>query len=449
METAHEEIDRLLSEAQSKAVQEVFLSTGLNGLFQLAQQSKTSFPVKIGDLLAKSKLLPNWNKLLPDKLVSQDEHERGIALGYAWAQRVIEGDAWVESLPLEEWSEKAVGEFAAFALNFERATWLMLRRRKADAEPVYWQRVRPWTRNLSPDELEETIGALLRNGRPKAAIDTLLSAINVHKQKPSWKTVADAVDLASSSSSDSIEGDFNSHSIWELCEVVKYLQTDPTADQERLVALEWRLLPLARHDHFEPKILHSELSQNPSFFAEVLSVIYRAKNQPKDEKSDQAKQNLAEAGRSLLESWVRLPGAKSDSAIDSNAMSTWIAEARKICVANGRIEVCDLKIGEQLSYAPPDADGSWPCKAVREVLETVATDEIVRGFDMGVHNQRGVTSRGMNDGGEQERELAKKYRVYAESCKVSWPRTALALRRIAEHYEAQAKWQDEKSEARD
>jgi hypothetical protein len=86
---------------------------------------------------------------------------------------------------------------------------------------------------------------------------------------------------------------------------------------------------------------------------------------------------------------------------------------------------------------------------LHEVLETVTTDDIVRGFDMGLRNQRGITSRGMNEGGEQERELAKKYRAHAERCKVSWPRTALALRRIAEDYEAQAKWQDEHAEARD
>jgi hypothetical protein len=55
----------------------------------------------------------------------------------------------------------------------------------------------------------------------------------------------------------------------------------------------------------------------------------------------------------------------------------------------------------------------------------------------------------MNDGGEQERELVKKYRSFAEKCKVAWPRTALALRRIAERYEEQAKWQDAEVEARD
>jgi hypothetical protein len=86
---------------------------------------------------------------------------------------------------------------------------------------------------------------------------------------------------------------------------------------------------------------------------------------------------------------------------------------------------------------------------VRNILETVSTDEILRGFDTGIFKQRGITSRGMKDGGEQERELVKKYGAFAEKCKIAWPRTALALRRVAEHYEAQAKWQDELTEARD
>ena len=269
------------------------------------------------------------------------------------------------------------------------------------------------------------------------------------RKKPSWKAVADAVDLASSLPGDPTDGGFNTMSVWELVEVMKYLQADPTADQDRLAILEWRLLPLARHNRFQPKVLHSELSRNPSFFAEVLSAIYRVKDQPKAEKPDPAKQNLAEAARGLLESWVGLPGAKSDGTIDANALSSWVTAARKICATNGRIEVCDAKIGEQLSYAPPDADGSWPCQAVRDVFETITTDQVLLGFGVGVLNQRGVTSRGLNDGGEQERELVKKYRAYAERFKVGWPRMALALRRIADDYEARAKWQDARAEARD
>ena len=416
-------------------------------MFQLGTGLQFHFCTKIGDCLAKSGLFPEWQKLLPEKLLSKDEHERGIALGYAAGRQAVEGKTWVEVIPLEGWSAEAVGEFALI-LNFERQTWQMLRLRKPDAEAFYWRRVRPWAGRLSESELEEAVNALLQNGRPMVAIDSISSAIHGHK-KPSWKIVADAVDLASSSPGNPADGGFNTMSVWELGEAMKYLQADPTADQNRLAALEWRLLPLARHNHFEPKILHSELARNPGFFAEVISAVYRAKGQPRDENPDQAKQNLAEAGHSLLESWPGIPAENPTGQLMPIFYKSWVAEARKICAVNGRIEVCDSKIGEQLSYDPSDADGSWPCQAVRNVLETVTSDEMVRGFDIGVHNQRGVTTRGMNDGGKQERELEKKYCAFAEKCKVAWPRTSLALRQIAEYYEAQAKWQDEHAEARD
>jgi hypothetical protein len=111
--------------------------------------------------------------------------------------------------------------------------------------------------------------------------------------------------------------------------------------------------------------------------------------------------------------------------------------------------VCDLKIGEQLSYAPSDQDGLWPCQAVRDVLESVNSDEILRGFTKGLLNQRGGTQRGVKEGGDQERKLAMKYRAYAEKCKVTWSWTCLALRRAAETYEAKAKMYDEQAEAHD
>ncbi|MHB8521885.1 MAG: alpha-crystallin domain-containing protein [Limisphaerales bacterium] len=447
METPHDELERLRAEAQAQAVREVFEKSGLEGVFKLGTAADFQSCITIGKCLAKLGLLPAWQTLLPEKLLSNEEHERGIALGYADGRRAVDGDPWVESLPLEEWPAEAVAEFA-LTLNFDRTTWQMLRRRKPDAETLYWHRVRPWAGRLPEDELEEAVRALLQNGRPMAAVDAMSTAIHGHK-KPSWQTVADTVDLASSSPEGSTGGGFNTMSVWELCELMKYLQADPTADHERLVALEWRLLPLARHDHFAPTVLHAELSRNSAFFAEVLSVIYRAKDQPKDEKRDPTTQRLAEAGHDLLESWARLPGAKTDGTIDADALKNWVTEARRLCTANGKIEVCDLKIGEQLSYGPSDADGSWPCQAVRDVLELVTTDEILRGFDVGVFNQRGVTSRGLKDGGEQERELARKYRAFADKCKVACPRTALALRRIAEHYESEAKWQDERAEGRD
>ena len=232
---------------------------------------------------------------------------------------------------------------------------------------------------------------------------------------------------------------------------MKYLEDDPTADQERVVALEWRLMSLARFDRFVPKALHGELARNPSFFADIISQCYREKHapEPKDDERDEAKINIVMAAHTLLESWLGIPGTTLDGNVDKAALGAWVSEARSLCMANDRIEVCDLKIGEQLSYSPAEPDGSWPCSAVREIMEAVPGDEILRGFRSGVINQRGVVSRRLNEGGEQERELVAKFRGHAEHCKIRWPRTARILRSIAERYDSEARHEDERAEGRD
>ena len=43
----------------------------------------------------------------------------------------------------------------------------------------------------------------------------------------------------------------------------------------------------------QTRLLHAKLSQNPSFFAEVIAAVYRAKEQPKEDSPNPRKQNLA------------------------------------------------------------------------------------------------------------------------------------------------------------
>jgi len=446
-ETPHEECERMQEKAQSNALREIFEMRGLAGILELA--SVASAPHKVGVLTARLGLVPKWEEILPGWLVPIDGSARQCALGYLATRITTEGDTFLDSIPLEDWSPEIVAEFA-LAMNFEKKTWETLRRRKPEAELVYWKRTQPYAWHLSADELEETVRCLLESGRPVAAVEALSSAIH-NKKKPLWNLVADVIDAASlSSSTTAADTPLNQHSIWELCELMKYLQNDPEADQQRLAALEWRFLPLARHHDFAPNSLHGELSRNPTFFAELISAQFRAKGESCDEGEppDLTKQRVAKAADNLLHSWNGIPGSRPDGSIDPVALKAWVEEARKLCTASDRLEVCDLMIGEQLSYAPADADGTWPCEPVREVLESVPSDEILRGFNCGVSNQRGVYSKSMNEGGEQERRLAQKYATYADKCKVGWPRTAVALRRLSESYASQAKREDERAEGR-
>ena len=88
-------------------------------------------------------------------------------------------------------------------------------------------------------------------------------------------------------------------------------------------------------------------------------------------------------------------------------------------------------------------------RGCREVLESVCSDEMDRGFRTGIYNARGVHSRNPRDGGEQERELAEKYEKFAAAYQVTCPRTAVALRSLAEIYRREAKEEDEEAEWRE
>lgn len=59
------------------------------------------------------------------------------------------------------------------------------------------------------------------------------------------------------------------------------------------------------------------------------------------------------------------------------------------------------------------------------------------GLRSGILNRRGVTSRGLEEGGAQERSLVAKCRTDADALADQWPRTAAILRSASESYEAE------------
>jgi len=68
---------------------------------------------------------------------------------------------------------------------------------------------------------------------------------------------------------------------------------------------------------------------------------------------------------------------------------------------------------------------------------------------MGKSNRRGVTTRAMGAGGEQERKLAQQYREWSKAAAFDWPRTSAILENLAKSYDHKAKVHDEDAERLD
>jgi len=86
---------------------------------------------------------------------------------------------------------------------------------------------------------------------------------------------------------------------------------------------------------------------------------------------------------------------------------------------------------------------------VRQVLASALSTHLDTGFCIGVSNGRGVTSRGLGDGGAQERAEADRYQAWARTIRPTAPHVARVLIRIADDYRAQGKWHDDDADKSD
>jgi hypothetical protein len=106
----------------------------------------------------------------------------------------------------------------------------------------------------------------------------------------------------------------------------------------------------------------------------------------------------------------------------------------------------DRAIGALISAGPDGEDGAWPTEAVRDVLDLEGADELRDGFGIDLFNNIGFTSRGLYDGGQQERESAAKYLAWADKVETTWPHTTQVLRDHAESLQAWGRRWDRKAE---
>ena len=197
--------------------------------------------------------------------------------------------------------------------------------------------------------------------------------------------------------------------------------------------------------------LHRQVARNPALFADLMTWAFKRSDGQADEVVDQQTQHhRATLAYSLVWKLHTLPGVTEDGSVDAESLSTWVHEARRLCTERSREVIGDQQVGQVLANSPVGEDGIWPCEPVRDLLDSLSSRHVGIGFVVGKSNLRGVTSRGMLDGGVQERSLSDKYREDAVKTAARWPFTASLLRQLAASYESeggihdqQADWTDQ------
>ena len=433
-----------LSQAQEEAIREVYADAGLDGVLAWAGrfESVAYSAQQIGLALGAMGLDETAEETLFRELLSDAEAHRRVAASYASQVARTHGAEWVDwakeivSQTAGEWTPAQQGAFLS-ALPAAPGIWDLATTLGEETDREYWQRAHPYGLPDRGEALVRAARKLVEYSRPHEALELLDVYADDIPSGPPPDFVAEVLEQAARTPWPARGYTTLSYHVGRHLDRL----LDSGFDESRLAKIEWMYLPLFRYDHRPAGVLHRALAADPTFFAEIVSIVYRAEGEEPGELSE-SELSRARTARELLDSWRSVPGTQDDGALDGEALRNWVGEARRLLQERGRVGIGDHCIGQVLRYGPGPQGDEWPGEWIREVIEEVGSDELEDGFVTAVYNSRGVTSRGLLDGGQQERALAATYRRYASSIEIAWPRTAAMLRRIAQSYQHDAERND-------
>lgn len=321
---------------------------------------------------------------------------------------------------------------------FQASTWRLLDARD-DLRARYWQEVFPsWSRHTEA-ELMELIDRLLESKRPRAAFH----AVHLDFQEIETSRLKRMLrDVATVGAEPAGHFKLDCH---YLSDAFAALDGRAGISRDEMAQLEFLFIDgLADSEHGIPN-LESQIAESPAVFVQAVALAYKRSDNGEDPlewriDNPEQKVAVATAAHRLLDRINKIPGTDKDGKIDAVALKEWLSEVRRLCREHARADIGDHCIGQLLARAPAGADGIWPCEPVRAAMEEIASPEIGRGFYIGVCNSRGAHRRG--EGGAQERELAAKYRAWAERLHFDYPYVGGVLEDIAGSYDREASWQD-------
>ncbi len=322
---------------------------------------------------------------------------------------------------------------------FGSETWRLVSEQDDDIQEMYWREVWPYPLvRLPTDELTDLVDRLLAAGRPRAAVIALhldWDAVETSRLRRLLNGIKDGPEPDRSIRLDGSD----------VCRAIESLSKRSGVTADEMADVEFVFFKLLKHDDYGVPNLERRVAEDPGYFVWLVALAFERSDGGKDPEGWPAPHprnsvRLGQLALSVLEKVARIPGAKTgESELDVGTLQGWVSEARRQGRLLGRADEVDCRIG-QLLCQEARGGSSWPSRQVCEAMEVVATEALASGFYVGVRNSRGVVTRA--EGGGQERELAARYRAWAQPLAFEFPFVSQVLERIATSYDRNATYWD-------
>ncbi|MFC3123523.1 hypothetical protein ACFOD4_00500 [Pseudoroseomonas globiformis] len=432
-----------LEELRAGAVRDLLTAEGDAGVLRLADELTNTWDL----VRLTGNALPTAEAILEfclNALARGTPSATGLAGGLSSVGEQRFGDEWRTLLRTEQ-SVLSSPHLAVLlqGLPDDEAAWDFIASLGKDVEDAYWNRKSPWfLPDSNPALVERAVQKLLNVGR---AIPALLAQ---GRSLPiSSDLTLKALDGAIPEINASVES-IGASFVYAVEQVFGHLRARSDVDRADIARREFAYLSLLTNAG-KPKqrlVLFETMAGNPELFVSLICTVFLPTSGRRPEPNEALRQQARAAFRAL-ESFRELPG-RTGTEVDASALRVWVMEALQLTIEADRAKIGAQYIGKVLAHAPHDpADEAWPHRAVREVIEGAASDELERGIQVERFNMRGVFSKDPYEGGGAERALAVQARQWAD-VSTAWPRTAGMLARIAESWEHHAEREDIEAQKR-
>jgi hypothetical protein len=431
-----EQSEAITFKKRLEGVKAIINEDGVSGIATLASHIKKA--TSLGNVLAR--LDHNLGDLIYGYLSSGDKNIVQMAMGYLNGSAEAEGFSWVLSL-FESHPEKSVEEKVLFftAFNSSPLIWDLVEKQGESFADLYWQKAfknfNGWVR---PVDLERCILSLNQRGRFVSSVNLIGSGTDRITIQPLYETLDGMISNPPEKDVWMYPGAYGIAKLFEILD----------ADQSvgNMPLLEWKYFEILQQNEGQRrdiKYIYPALSENPEFFAQLISWIYVPENRPAvDEIGELPREAIANRAKNadkVLESWDHVPGETPDGKIDFRVLQDWCRKALDACKALDRSEKGYYKIGQLLGQLR-DGNTNWPQPEICALMEELDYESSNTGFYIGAFNGRGpkVKLRSATDG-EYEERRSSYYKELSEKISPEYPITGTVLQRLADSYAAHGK----------
>lgn len=444
LESRHQQQQKIIEGRRIQGLERILDEKGIDSIIALSETVKE--PWFLGDTLAKVVKSEETTTAISRLLSSNNHNTLRFAQAFIGRKSINNGLDWGFQL-FKELTKKGMDETALSRLLIpmspSKALWDFLDNTPQKVKTEYWLKVHPNFYHLDNDEKIRGIKELMNHFRFVSAIEEChLIVDNI----PSELIVELLEKTATVESKETrrIQG-------YEVEILFETIEKRGDVDRERLIQLEWLYVSaFASYGNRDSKMLHDELSNSPEFFITILQWAYMPNNEElikKERKglSDEVIRNRSLRAYELLGSWKKIPGVNDDGEIDSEYLTNWVAEVRRLAEKADRKEVADNQIGKILAQYP-EKSMDWPPDEISEIIESINTNEVKGSFSAATHNKRSFSTRGPFDGGNIERDHADYFRELSKRHKRKHPNISKIFDGLVREYLHEAKRMDEDAE---